>query len=87
MTTDTSARANVERLFKTGAHFAQLKSRRHPSMKPFVIGSKSKVEIFDLAKTDAQLQAAKETMKALGRDGKLVLFVGGKVRLGQLLRM
>ena len=86
MTTDTSARANVERLFKTGAHFAQLKSRRHPSMKPFVIGSKSKVEIFDLAKTDTQLQAAKETMKALGRDGKLVLFVGGKSEVGPAIK-
>jgi small subunit ribosomal protein S2 len=55
-------------------------------MKPFVIGSKSKVEIFDLAKTDTQLQAAKETMKALGRDGKLVLFVGGKSEVGPAIK-
>ncbi len=86
MNTDSSARANVERLFNTGAHFAQLKSRRHPSMKQFVIGAKSKVEIFDLAKTDTQLAEAKEVMKALGRDGKIVLFVGGKREIAPVVK-
>lgn len=68
----------VDRLFETGAHFAQVKSRRHPSMKKFVLGTKSKVEIFDLTKTDEQLAKAKAAMAALARDGKTVLFVGGK---------
>lgn len=68
----------VDRLFETGAHFAQVKSRRHPSMKKFVLGTKSKVEIFDLTKTDEQLAKAKAAMTALARDGKTVLFVGGK---------
>lgn len=68
----------VDRLFEAGAHFAQVKSRRHPSMKPFVVPTKSKVEIFDLGKTDAQLARAKQAMAALARDGKLILFVGGK---------
>ena len=82
MTTDTSAKADggigVDRLFETGAHFAQVKSRRHPSMKRFVIGTKSKVEIFDLVKTDEQIAKAKTVMTTLARDGKTVLFVGGK---------
>ncbi len=86
MTTDTSVQASVDRLFKAGGHFAQLKSRRHPSMKAFVIGSKSKVEIFDLAKTAEQLAKAKETMKALARDGKIVLFVGGKSEVGPAIK-
>lgn len=68
----------VDRLFETGAHFAQVKSRRHPSMKKFVLGTKSKVEIFDLTKTDEQLAKAKAAMAALAKDGKTVLFVGGK---------
>ncbi len=86
MTTDNTGSIGVDRLFGTGAHFAQLKSRRHPSMKPFVIGSKSKVEIFDLAKTDAQLSAAKEVMSALARDGKIVMFVGGKSEVGPAVK-
>ena len=86
MTTDTSAGVGVDRLFETGAHFAQVKSRRHPSMKPFVIGTKSKVEIFDLAKTDEQLAKAKQAMSALASDGKTVLFVGGKREVSDSVR-
>lgn len=76
----------VDRLFETGAHFAQVKSRRHPSMKKFVLGTKSKVEIFDLTKTDAQLATAKTAMAALARDGKTVLFVGGKREVSDQVR-
>lgn len=76
----------VDRLFETGAHFAQVKSRRHPSMKKFVLGTKSKVEIFDLTKTDAQLASAKAAMAALARDGKTVLFVGGKREVSDQVR-
>ncbi|HWU24524.1 MAG TPA: 30S ribosomal protein S2 [Candidatus Paceibacterota bacterium] len=76
----------VDRLFETGAHFAQVKSRRHPTMKKFVLGTKSKVEIFDLAKTDEQLATAKAAMAALARDGKTVLFVGGKREVSDQVR-
>lgn len=86
MTTDSTAGVGVDRLFETGAHFAQLKSRRHPSMKPFIIGAKSKVEIFDLMKTDEQLAKAKEVMTSLAKDGKTVLFVGGKREVSDEVR-
>jgi len=86
MTTNVTAGVGVDRLFETGAHFAQVKSRRHPSMKPFVIGQKSKVEIFDLVKTDKQLIAAKAALAALGRDGKTVLFVGGKREASDIVK-
>jgi small subunit ribosomal protein S2 len=79
--------AGVERLFEAGAHFAQLKSRRHPSMKKYVVGAKSRVEIFDLEKTDAQLSAAKTAIAALSREGKTVLFVGGKREVSDAVRM
>jgi len=86
MNTDTTVGLGVDRLFDAGAHFAQVKSRRHPSMKPFVIGQKSKVEIFDLVKTDDQLKAAKAALAALGRDGKTVLFVGGKREVSDIVK-
>jgi small subunit ribosomal protein S2 len=70
--------AGIERLFGVGAHFAQVKSRRHPSMRAFVLGAKGGMEIFDLEKTDKQLAEAKQAIAALARDGKTVLFVGGK---------
>lgn len=86
MTTDTSAGVGVDRLFGAGAHFAQVKSRRHPSMKSFVVGSKAKVEIFDLGKTDEQLSKAKGAMKTLAEAGKVVLFVGGKREVSDIVK-
>ncbi len=86
MNTAETQGVGVDRLFETGAHFAQVKSRRHPSMKRFVLGTKSKVEIFDLTKTDEQLAKAKAAMSALARDGKVILFVGGKREVSDQVR-
>lgn len=55
-------------------------------MKPFIVGAKARVEIFDLAKTDAQLAEAKKAMTALAIDGKTVLFVGGKREVSDAVR-
>lgn len=77
-TTTAQSGPGVERLFGAGAHFAQVKSRRHPTMRSFVLGAKANVEIFDLTKTDTQIAKAKDVLAALARDGKLVLVVGGK---------
>jgi len=78
--------AELKRLFDTGAHFAQVKSRRHPSMKPYLVGTKGRQEIIDLVKTTEQLEAAKAVMAALAKEGKTVLFVGGKVEIATLVK-
>jgi len=78
--------ADVKRLFDTGAHFAQVKARRHPSMKPFLVGTKGRQEIIDLAQTTSQLEAAKGAMETLAKEGKTVLFVGGKVEVAALVK-
>ncbi|MFZ3043972.1 MAG: 30S ribosomal protein S2 [Minisyncoccia bacterium] len=85
MTAGTST-AELKRLFDTGAHFAQVKSRRHPSMKPFLVGTKGRQEIIDLVKTTEQLEAAKGVMAALAKEGKTVVFVGGKVEIAALVK-
>ena len=84
--TVTTDKAEVQRLFDTGAHFAQVKSRRHPSMKPFLAGTKGRQEIIDLAKTAAQIEEAKTAMRALAREGKTVLLVGGKMEIAALVK-
>ncbi len=76
----------IERLFQTGAHFAQVRSRRHPSMKRFILGAKARMEIVDLEKTEEQLEAAKKVLTALAKDGKTVLFVGGKAEIATLVK-
>lgn len=80
------AGVGVDRLFGAGAHFAQRKSRRHPSMKTYVVGAKSRVEIFDLVKTDTQITAAKAALVALAQAGKTVLFVGGKREISDIVK-
>ncbi len=85
MTTGSDT-TEFKRLFDTGAHFAQVKSRRHPSMKPFLVGIKGRQEIIDLVKTAEQLEAAKAVMATLAKEGKTVLFVGGKVEIASLVK-
>lgn len=85
MTTTNSISA-VKRLFDTGAHFAQVKSRRHPSMKPFLIGKKGRQEIIDLEKTVSQIEAAQSVLQTVAKEGKTILFVGGKVEIAALVK-
>lgn len=68
----------IDSLFSVGAHFGFVKSRRHPSAKPFILGAKNKVEIFDLEKTSLELTKALDFVESKGKEGALALFVGGK---------
>lgn len=84
----------VDTLFEVGAHFGFVKSRRHPSAKPFIFGTKNNIEIFDLEKTSKELVKALEFIKAQGKAGAMGLIVGGKseareavIKAGQELQM
>lgn len=68
----------IDLMFKAGAHFAFSRSRRHPTLAPYIFGVKNRVEIFDLEKTSTLLDKAKEFVRTLAREGKQILFVGGK---------
>ena len=68
----------VEALFSVGAHFGFIKSRRHPSVKPYIFGVKNKIEIFDLEKTKESLEVVLDFVKTLGSKNGVILFVGGK---------
>lgn len=76
----------VDTLFKTGAHFAYSKSRRHPSTAPFIFGVKNKIEIFDLEKTSSQIEDAKAFIEEVAAAGKQVLFVAGKREAMRLVK-
>lgn len=76
----------IDRLFAAGSHFGFKKSRRHPSMRPFLFGTKEGNDIFDLEHSAALLEEAKEALKQAGSEGKTVLFVGTKEEASRLVR-
>ncbi len=86
MSTNSSNSVLVDRLFKAGAHFGFKKSRRHPSMKPFLFGTKDGNDVFDLERSATLLAEAKEIIKKAAADGKVVLFVGTKEEISKLVR-
>jgi len=74
----TKVNPAVDELFKAGAHFGFGKSRRHPSTIAYIFGSKNRVDIFDLEKTEVALQKALDFVKSLAETNAKILLVGGK---------
>lgn len=74
----TSEKSLIERLFDVGAHFGFTKSRRHPTVTPFIFGTKQGTDIIDLEKTAESLETAKAFIKEAGKANKTILFVGTK---------
>lgn len=68
----------IESMFKAGAHYGYSKSRRHPSVSPYIYATKNKSDIIDLEKTSLMLGDATEFVKNLGSQNKVILFVGTK---------
>jgi len=76
----------IDRLFAAGAHFGFKKSRRHPSMKPYLFGAKEGNDIFDLEQSATLLNNAKEAIKQMASNGKVVVFVGTKEEVAKLVK-
>ncbi|KKU49761.1 MAG: 30S ribosomal protein S2 [Parcubacteria group bacterium GW2011_GWA1_47_10] len=68
----------VEEMFKAGAHYGYSKTRRHPSVSPYIYATKNKSDIINLEKTGILLEEAKKYAEELGAKGKILLFVGTK---------
>jgi small subunit ribosomal protein S2 len=68
----------VEAMFSAGSHFGFIKSRRHPSTKPYIFGVKNNIEIFDLEKTKDALNETLSFVVELGSKGANILFISGK---------
>lgn len=65
-------------LMEAGVHFGYSRTRRHPTVTPFLYGTKGGVDIIDLEKTAPMMEAAANFLAELGAAGKTVLFVGVK---------
>ena len=76
----------IDALFSVGAHYGFVKSRRHPSVKKFILGVKNNIEIFDLTKTSKELEKVLSFVEGTGREKALVLWVGGKSEAREAIR-
>jgi len=73
-----STQSQVEEMFRSGVHYGYSKSRRHPSITPYVFATKNGVDIINIEKTEVLLEKALETVSKLAASGKTILFVGTK---------
>jgi small subunit ribosomal protein S2 len=78
--TDTTGAESslIQSLFKAGGHLGYSKTRRHPSAKGFIFGSRNNTDIINLEKTESCIEEAKKFLKTLGTENKQVLLVGTK---------
>ncbi|MFA6404897.1 MAG: 30S ribosomal protein S2 [Candidatus Paceibacterota bacterium] len=77
----------IDMMFGAGAHFGLGRSRRHPKISQYVFGTKNQTDIFDLEKTQELLEKAKTFMITLAKEGKTILFVGGKKEASDIVKM
>lgn len=64
---------------KAGAYLGRKKSKSHPRMKPFVLGSRNDILLINLEKTYKNLINALDFLREIKKKGGMVLFVGTKV--------
>lgn len=68
----------VEEMFQNGVHYGYSKSRRHPSVLPYIFTTKNGVDIINIEKTEILLEKAAEFISGLASSGKTILFIGTK---------
>jgi small subunit ribosomal protein S2 len=68
----------IEEMFKAGVHYGYSKSRRHPSVSPYVFTTKNGIDIINIEKTYELFEKAMEVVSKLAANGKTILFVGTK---------
>ncbi|MBP3228079.1 MAG: 30S ribosomal protein S2 [Bacteroidaceae bacterium] len=72
------ARTTFDQLLEAGCHFGHLKRKWNPAMAPYIFMERNGIHIIDLHKTVSMLDQAAESLKAVARSGKRVLFVATK---------
>lgn len=77
--------STIDKLFAVGAHFGYAPSRRHPSVAPYIFGTKGGTELFDLERTSACLEEALNFVTSLAAARKTILFVSGKAEAREAL--
>lgn len=73
-------------LAKAGLQYGYSRTRRHPSIKPFIESNHNGIDLINLEKTAEQLARATEFLKSIQGAGKTILFVGVKPEIRQIIK-
>ena len=65
-------------LIEAGVHYGYSRTRRHPTITPFIYGNKKGSDIINIEKIIPQIEEAAKFVSELGAAGKVALFVGVK---------
>ena len=83
--TGQTKKIDIAQLFSAGTHFGFTKRRRHPSVVPYLFGTKEGNDIIDLAQTSEQLAAAAAVVAKMAAADKQILYVGTKDEVAKLV--
>jgi len=76
---------DIEEMTKAGVCLGHRTSRLHPKMQPYVCGIKNNTHIIDLEKTAENLKQALKYIQKIISEGKILLLVGTKTPLKELV--
>jgi len=75
-----------EEMARAGVHFGHRTSRVNPKIKPYLYGVRNNVHIIDLEKTVEKLKEAIKFIQELILENKILLLVGTKIQIKNLVR-
>lgn len=75
-----------EALASAGLQYGYSRTRRHPSIKPYIEGNHNGVDFINLESTAKQLNDAIAFLKSVQGAGKTILFVGVKPEIRQMIK-
>ncbi|MEK7606830.1 MAG: 30S ribosomal protein S2 [Patescibacteria group bacterium] len=73
-------------LLKSGAHFGHQISKWHPKMAEYIFTSRSSIHLINLEITQKKLAEAADFARQLGREGKVLLFIGTKKQTQEIIK-
>ena len=76
----------LEALYERGAHIGYSRSRRHPSIVPYLYGMKNRTDLIDLTHTISQISEATLVLSAIKSSGKPIIVVGTKPESREVVR-
>ncbi len=85
-TKKTELSIDTEEMARAGLHFGHRTSRIHPKMEPYLYGVRNTVHIIDLEKTKEKLEEALRFIQELITENKIMLLVGTKIQVKELIK-